>query len=143
MLHFKLEVQNLIFRELNPSINVFETKDPVIIQNTINNFNNEIKWEGMFDLNVANDRFLSGSRMFVATFNDMLYGHCWLDFKNELNHVLYNVYSKSTDTPRKYGGADMLYHVIKNETKGAVEVEIDDWNTKSINMFKKLGFVQI
>jgi hypothetical protein len=143
MLHFSLNVEKLPLRAKNEIIEVFETKDPKIIQESIDNFNKEIKWDGMFDLEEAKKRFLNNSIMFVAKYNESLYGHCWLAKISDFNYKIYNVYSKKTEILRNYGGTDMLYYVIKNHTKGNVEADVDDWNVKSINMFKKLGFKEI
>jgi hypothetical protein len=143
MLHFSLDVTNLPIRGVNTLINVFETKDPKIIQNSIDNFNKEIKWDGMFDLEEANRRFLNNSIMFVAEHDKSIYGHCWLNEISELKYKIYNVYSQNSKTPKNYGATDMLFYVIKNYTKGVVVADVDEWNEKSINMFKKLGFEEI
>lgn len=143
MLHFLLEVSKLPQRDPNTEINVFETKDHTLIQTSIDNFNNEIKWDGMFDLNEANRRFSNNSIMFVALHDDLVYGHCWLAKISDTEYKIYNVYSKQTENVRNYGATDMLFYVIKNYTNGIVVSDVDEWNEKSINMFKKLGFEEI
>lgn len=142
MINFILRQENLNDRVLSDNLNIVEETNERIIENCIEFFNSEIKWDGMFDLNEAKSRINKGDKFFVGYQNGIIFGYCWLTKLDINHHKIYNVFSRSTKQPRTYGATDMLYYVIKNYTKGDVIAEVDEWNTKSINVFMKLGFNQ-
>ena len=135
MINFILNPNNLIYRDISEDIEIVETHDPEIIKHCIKMFNNEISWDKMFNLDEAQNRILNGHKFFVANYQKMIYGYCWLD-----DDVIYNVFSKHHIGERNYGATDMIYLVIKHHTNGPVKSFVDEWNEKSIRVFKKLGF---
>jgi len=139
MINFELKYENLIEREIHNNLIVTETKDLNIIESCINLFNSEIIWEKMFTIKDSEIRIKNGDVFFVGYYNNDLFGYCWLT-KND-TFKIYNVFSK-THINRIYGATDLLYFVIKNYTSGIIISEVDEWNLKSINVFKKLGFNQ-
>jgi hypothetical protein len=134
MINFILNSDDLIYRDISDKIEIVETHDPQTIEYCINMFNNEINWDGMFDIGEAQNRILNGHKLFVAYYQKIIYGYCWLN-----NDILYNVFSKQYIGNRNYGATDMIYVVIKNYTNGPVKSFVDEWNEKSINVFKKLA----
>lgn len=139
MINFHLIREKLIPRNLSNDLLVVQTESEYILQECINMFNSEIKWDGMFSIKDTKERFEMGDKFFAAYYEGKLFGYCWLSNENNIYKV-YNVFSKKTDYHRKYGATDVLYYVIKNYTNGTVIAEVDEWNTKSINVFNKLGF---
>jgi hypothetical protein len=135
MINYILNSNDLIDRNISEEIEIQETYDYQIIKHCIKMFNNELNWDLMFNLDDAQDRILNGHKFFVAYHEKNIYGYCWLD-----DDVIYNVFSKQHVGERNYGATDMLYLVIKNHTNGPVKSFVDEWNKKSINVFKKLGF---
>lgn len=143
MIKFKLNYEELIERNLQDFVQISEMTNEVVIKNCIEYFNSEISWDGMFDLEEAKRRISSGDKFFVGYQNGKIFGHCWLtQIEPELFKV-YNVFSRNNEIHREYGATDMLFHVIKNNTKGVVIAEVDEWNTKSMNVFYKLGFKNV
>lgn len=140
MIDFQLNYRDLTYRDTPTRLTVYQTEDLNEIQESIDNFNKEISWDKMFDLNVALDRIKNGDKFFVAKYNEDLVGHCWLKERTDNEYYIYNVFTKRLPEIREYGATDMLYLVIKNNTTGMIYSEVDEWNEKSINMFKKLGF---
>ena len=141
MIEFTLKDNELKERELPEYIYITEVTNETIIKNCIEFFNQEIKWDGMFDLDEAKRRINNGDKFFTGYQNGMIFGYCWLTKLDTGHYKIYNVFSRKTEQPRTYGATDMLYYVIKNHTKGIVSAEVDEWNTKSINVFTKLGFI--
>ena len=92
MIHFNLNYHNLIHRDLSDKLSIIETVDRDIIQESINNFNNEIMWDGMFDLNKTIRRFREGDKFFVAKYNGEIFGHCWLKKESTNKFYIYNVF---------------------------------------------------
>lgn len=143
MIHLELNKENLPHRDLPKGLKVSETRDPYIIHKCIELFNEDLEWDGMFNVFDALRRIDYGERMFVGSFNGVIFGHCWVDKTETDKFYIYNVFSKKTDTPRKYGATDMLHYVIKTHTIGTIWAKVDEWNTKSIKVFEKLGFTRI
>jgi hypothetical protein len=135
MINFILSANNLIHKNISEEIEIIETHDPEIIKHCIEMFNNEINWDKMFNIDEAQNRILNSHKFFVAYYQKTIYGYCWLN-----DNIIYNVFSKQHDGKRNYGATDMIYLVIKNHTNGPVKSFVDEWNEKSINVFKKLGF---
>ena len=140
MINYILKRKNLIKRKLPARLSVKETEDAFIIMQCIRLFNKDVQWVGMFDVFDAIRRIQDGQKMFVATMNYEIFGHCWVEKRSSKEYYIYNVFSKKTNEPREYGATDMLYYVIKNHTKGKIRVRVDSWNKKSIRVFNKLGF---
>ena len=141
MIDYILTRENLIERELPEYIYITDETNETIIKNCIEFFNQEIKWDGMFDLDEAKRRINNGDKFFTGYQNGMIFGYCWLTKLDTGHYIIYNVFSRKTEQPRTYGATDMLYYVIKHHTFGIVSAEVDDWNIKSINVFTKLGFI--
>jgi hypothetical protein len=143
MIRFSIRYNDLIDRELSNNINIIQIEDLNTIKQCIDMFNNEVVWNDMFDLNGALKRIKNGNKMFVGYYKNEIFGYCWLE-KILLNtYCIFNVFSKKEPINRNYGATDLLYYVIKNHTNGNIIASVDEWNTKSINVFNKLGFNEI
>ena len=141
MIRFVLNKKDLPKRNHPIGLNVTEASDEYIIMQCINLFNRDLEWDGMFDVFDALRRIEDGQKMFVGWINGKIFGYCWMETIFEDEYYIYNVFSEKTNEPRTYGATDMLYDVIKNNTKGKIKAKVDDWNTKSIRVFEKLGFM--
>ena len=58
MIDFQLNYRDLTYRDTATKLTVYQTEDLNEIQESIDNFNKEISWDKMFDLNVALNRML-------------------------------------------------------------------------------------
>ena len=139
MIRFVLNKENLITRTLPDGLQLINTTDPLVIHMCISMFNSEIKWDSMFTVFDALRRIDAGERMFIGQYYGNIFGYCWVIDK-DYDTYIYNVFSKTTEIPRQYGATDMLYYVIKNHGNKIISAKVDEWNVKSINVFKKLGF---
>lgn len=140
MITFELKYDDLVHRKLSDKLFIRNTDSKITISECITLFSSEIKWDGMYTLNDAMLRISKGDIFFAGYYDDVLFGYCWLTKVKKSTFKIYNVFSKKTEEPREYGATDMLYKVIKNYTYGSIIAEIDDWNEKSMNVFRKLGF---
>ena len=140
MIKYKLNYGYLIKRSIHNDFKIEETLDENIIQKCINLFNSEITWADMFNVETALDRIKNGDKMFVSYYKNEIVGYCWLKCVDSTTHYIYNVFIKTTNYSRMYGATDMLFYVIQNYTNTAVLANIDEWNIRSTNVFKKLGF---
>jgi len=138
MKHFLLNHSELIERKTDISIK--QITEQIEIQKCIDLFNSEIQWNDMFDVQKALDRIEKGEKMFIGYKNEDIFCYCWIRQDNEQEYYLYNVFSKKPKSLRKIGVIDMLYLVIRYHTIGKIKVEIDEWNTQSQKVAKRLGF---
>ena len=141
MIEFELKKENLLSRDLPKGLKVFETQDPYVISVCINLFNEDLEWDCMFNVFDAMRRITDGEKMYVAEIDNEIFGYCWVEKQDDETYYIYNVFSKKTYFPRTYGATDMLYYIIENHTIGRIWVKVDEWNSKSIRVFEKLGFV--
>jgi|694.fasta_scaffold06682_17 hypothetical protein len=143
MIEYKLKYEDLIQRNIHSDFKIVEISDDTIIQYCIDLFNSEINWDGMFNLQAAEDRIERGDKMFVSYYKGEIVGYCWLKCIDSTTYYIYNVFIKTTNYSRMYGATDMLFYVIQNYTNTNILTNIDDWNIRSINVFTKLGFEQL
>jgi hypothetical protein len=144
MIPFKLD--NIDFTPLGTEYEVvkvdcnnFESNKQYILK-SIDNFNLEIEWNSMFTLEEANNRVLSNMRMYVGLVDSKIFGHVW--FKNYKDgSYLFNLFVKNKGKTENYTGTEFTSDIIKRfEKKYPVYADVDEWNEKSIKLFKRLGF---
>jgi hypothetical protein len=123
-------------------INELNFKDStLIIQQAIDLFNSELTWNDMFNVEISRDRISMGHRMFIGIENNKVYGYFWVDFIDD-SYYFYNVFTTKNFTRFGYTGRHLLSTVIKGVLfDKPCFCKIDEWNKKSINLFKKMGFI--
>ena len=114
-----------------------------LIIDSIKYFNSEIEWDGMFDFNTAHKRISSGMTMYVGMMDSDVFGHVWFRDENK-SRYLFNLFVRNIIPEKNYTGKEFLSHVIsKYEFNKSILCEVDEWNEKSIKLFKRLGFEEI
>jgi hypothetical protein len=114
-----------------------------LIKRVIQNFNDEIQWDGMFDLKESIERFLKGMVMYIGIMNNQPFGYLWFE-EIENKFKIFNVFVRNNVEIKNYNGQEFVSDIIDRFYKDKfIFAEIDEWNTKSIKMFLKLGFVII
>jgi RimJ/RimL family protein N-acetyltransferase len=122
------------------NLDTFDSNIPIINQ-CIELFNSQLEWDGMFDISEARRRVVGGDTMYVGI-DDEVYSYLWVN-DNPNHYFIYNVFSNNIRNNPNYTGKDLLYSVIKSHLLDKdCKCKIDEWNIKSINLFKKLGFNQ-
>jgi len=114
-----------------------------LINKTIQNFNDEVQWSKMFDFKKAVERFSEGMIMYIGIMNNHPFGHLWIE-EIESKFKIFNVFVRNNVEIKNYNGQEFVSDIIDRFYKDKIIfAEIDEWNTKSIKMFLKLGFVII
>ena len=147
MINFKLNPKD--FNYLGTEYEVIEItkynyKDYIsLIEKTIQNFNNEIEWDKMFDLNEAILRLEDNATFYIGIINNEPFGHVWFEFIDTMssNKFLYNLFIKNKVENKTYTGREFVSDIIFRFNRGIkIFCEVDEWNEKSIKLFEKLGF---
>jgi RimJ/RimL family protein N-acetyltransferase len=111
-----------------------------IVYQSINIFNSQIKWEDMYNITDAIDRFKNGYTMYVL-YDNLVFGYMW--FSKYLDGVyLQNLFMLKSKT-QKWRATELLSAIIENHynlTK--IYCYIDDWNILSQKVVLKLGFLE-
>lgn len=113
------------------------------IEKCIDYFNGEIKWDGMFTKSDVLERFSCGDTMYLG-FNEWgVFGYVWFK-RTSKGKWLYNLFVRTEFEVRNYSGTGFVSSIIKQfESDNDIYCEVDEWNEKSIKLFKKLGFQSI
>ena len=113
-----------------------------IVKECITLFNSELEWDGMYNLTDAIKRFEDGYVNFILIENNIIYGYVWF-IKNTTNVLLLNLFMRNNNIHKKYKGREFISNVIYNNyNEYNIHNHVDDWNIKSINLFKSLGFIE-
>jgi hypothetical protein len=145
MLTYYLEKGKLIpvdeespFLEVNQSnLNDFTH----VIQQSIDLFNSELTWDEMFNMEISHNRILMGHRMFIGLENNKVYGYFWVEIVDN-SYYIYNLFTTKNVKNFGYTGRHLLCTVIKKALfDKPCFGKIDEWNQKSINLVKKMGFI--
>jgi hypothetical protein len=122
------------------NLDTFDSNIPIINQ-CITMFNSQLEWDSMFDISEARRRVAIGDIMYIGI-DDGVYSYLWVNHNTDY-YFIYNVFSNNIRSNPNRTGKDLLYSVIKSYLLDKdCRCEIDGWNTKSINLFKKLGFIK-
>jgi hypothetical protein len=148
MIKFKLSSNdfkdfNVDYEVLTINKKTFHTMS-TFVEKSISNFNDEIFWDEMFDLNEASHRINNDMKMYIGIINNEPFGHVW--FKDYMDgRLLFNLFVKNKVDDKKYGGTTFISNILKKYELVNVPIYcgVNDWNEKSIKLFKKLGFVVI
>jgi hypothetical protein len=115
------------------------------IQNLINYFNEEYKWDNMFDINEVETRINNGHIMFILYYDKQAIGYVW--FKEiEMNICFgYNLYvTKKIDRPMDtpYWFYNKVTSIML-EQYDKINVEIEDWNKVVFRLVESIGYKKI
>jgi len=115
----------------------------ILIEKCIEFFNDEIEWEGMFNINEASNRLSNGMSLYVCMGDIEPMGYVW--FKEEGDQrTLFNLFFRNKNIVKKYNGQEFVSSVIETyENNKIIFCEVDNWNEKSLKLFKKLGFQEL
>lgn len=111
-----------------------------LIQEAIGYFNSEVEWDEMFTFEEAVSRVQNGMVMYIGVIDATVFGYVW--FKEYVNNrFLFNLFVRNHVANKTYTGKEFASDVINRYEYGKViRCEVDDWNERSIKLFKRLGF---
>jgi hypothetical protein len=114
-----------------------------LIQECIDSFNDEIDWEDMFNLNKAILRLSNGMVLYVCIDGNNPLGYVWFKGQDN-NRNLFNLFFRNKNVVKKCTGKEFVSDVINRfEYNKIIYCTVDDWNEKSIKLFKRLGFQKL
>lgn len=148
MIDFKLNPKN--FNYLGVEYDIIQItflnyqKYSILIQMCIDYFNEEIEWNEMFDINQAKNRLSDGMVLYVCLHNTEPLGYVWFKEMGNDEKKLFNLFFRNKNIIKTHTGKEFISSIINTyENAKIIVCEVDDWNEKSIKLFKKLGFEQL
>ena len=112
-----------------------------IIQQSIDLFNSELMWNDMFNMELSRDRISMGHRMFIGIESNKVYGYFWVEDIDD-SYYFYNLFTTKNVNRFGYTGRHLLSTVIMRVLfDKPCFGKIDEWNQKSINLVKKIGYI--
>lgn len=146
MIYFKLIPSNLIYLNIRYDIIEINNNNQIEherhIENTISNFNEEIKWDNMFNTKEVQYRFENGMIMFIGINEGKPFGHVWFR-KHDDGFLLFNLFVINKTQNKNWSGKEFVFDILHRFfNKEIIYSEVDEWNVKSIKLFEKLGFVR-
>jgi hypothetical protein len=113
-----------------------------IVKECIDLFNAEIKWDCMYTLDDAIQRFEDGYSNFVLISDNIIYGYIWSIWEDGIL-FFENLFMRNNSIHKKYKGREFISNVIyTNYNECNIYNHVDEWNIKSIKLFKSLGFIE-
>lgn len=110
----------------------------VLINKTINNFNSEISWDDMWDLNQAKKRLINNHILYLLVRGEDVIGHVWY-----YGGFLYNAF---VSKKRKDGESQwFIQETMKDRfNNGYLNISLytEKWNIRAINFWLKIGFTE-
>ena len=106
------------------------------IKNSIDKFNSEIYWDKMWDLEIAQKRFLNNNTLFLLLKFNSVIGHVWYS-----EGYLYNAFvSKERETGESKWFIE--HTMLDRFNSGFVKISLytEFFNTRAINFWRKLVF---
>tara|TARA_B110000902_G_scaffold131872_1_gene153135 strand:+ start:210 stop:674 length:465 start_codon:yes stop_codon:yes gene_type:complete len=109
------------------------------IDTTVDTFNSEIQWNGMWNRDSAHERVEHKHTLFILLENDIPIGHLWYD-----SDYVYNVY---VSKERQDGDASWFVHetmllMNKEHSIDTFRLCVDEWNGRAKSFFKKIGYIK-
>lgn len=110
-----------------------------LIQKSITIFNSEIEWNGMWDINEAENRLTNGEVLYILLDGKTPIGHVWYD--------LYYLYNAFVSEKRENGDSiwfiqETMWDMKENYDLTYIKLYVDDWNKRAIRFWKKLNFIK-
>tara|TARA_B100000073_G_scaffold258603_1_gene218477 strand:- start:919 stop:1371 length:453 start_codon:yes stop_codon:yes gene_type:complete len=139
MIKYRRGLDNYQFYNTPKEISYWTKVNEVKLQTAIDLFNEEIKWDGMWNVEDAKKRLEQGRLMVVLEIDDKLRGWYWLNYKTKEAENLY----VHKDFRNKGYGFGLISYIItsaKLRQLDHVWARVDEWNKTSQRLFERCGF---
>ena len=137
---FKIDLTNYNITE-SPSY-IIEVDDITFVldelSESINEFNQEIKWDGMWDLIEAENRLKNNWKLILFKPTDKIKGWYWLDKDGVSKNLYVNKEYRNKGVGREMNLA--LFNICKKINVNEIVCYIDDWNISSIKCIENSGW---
>lgn len=114
------------------------------IQKLINLFNNEYKWDGMFDIRTVDRRMENNEILFILYYNNISVGYV---FFKELD--INTIYAYNSYVTKKENRTDDAYMILMSKSceemfksYKTVISDVDDWHKRVIEIITKIGYIE-
>ena len=133
---FSIDLSEVIYYKVNEIIIIAKDnyhKYENEIQEGIVSFTEKIKWEKMWTIIDAKERLEEGQTLYLYRPENRTIGFVWFN-----GNLLYNAFMHSS---RKKGISQKFFSntIIMNNYK-ETKLYVDEWNTKALKLWKKIGF---
>jgi hypothetical protein len=113
-----------------------------IVKECIDLFNAEIKWDAMYTMDDAIQRFEDGYSNFILISDNIIYGYIWSIWEDGIL-FFENMFMRKFKINKKWKGREFLSSIINTHYNNCeICYYVDSWNIASIKMTKSLGFVE-
>lgn len=138
-----LKIDGLYIKRVYGSTEGFFLEEDV--KKLINYFNEEYKWDKMFDIDDVRDRIYRKHSIYVLYFNEQPIGYFFIEpFIKEKFTYLYNLYVtnivKRPDLSPIWFVNNSIPLVFRDEWCKKITCKCDDWNMAAQNVFIKNNF---
>lgn len=151
MKHYKLN-RNQYIKEKQLTIERLESENIIALEyyephimSLIDSFNKEYKWDGMFDINEAKNRIITGHILFILYYDTQPIGYVWFKELDDTTCFGYNLYvTKRIDRP--VGAPKWFYNKVSGimlKEYNTIKVEIEDWNKVVFDLVESIGYKEI
>ncbi len=137
---FEKDLRNYTIKETPPyikEVNVY-TINFYALSEEVKQFNKEINWDKMWDVNEAKNRLMNNWKLIVFMPDTTIKGWIWLDNTNEPKNIYVN-----KEYRNKGIGKELyyeMYNLCKKNNIEKIQGYIDDWNISSIKCIKNAGW---
>tara|TARA_Y100000389_G_scaffold111004_1_gene108066 strand:+ start:615 stop:1079 length:465 start_codon:yes stop_codon:yes gene_type:complete len=109
------------------------------IDTTINTFNSEIQWDGMWNRVTAHERVKQNHTLFILLENNTPIGHLWYD-----SDYVYNVYvsKERQDGDASWFVQETMLLMNKEHSINTFRLYVDEWNDRAKGFFEKIGYTK-
>ena len=137
---FKIDLTNYNIVEIPSYIIEVNNITPILdkLLDEIDQFNREIKWDGMWGVAEAENRLIDDWKLVVFTPNDTIKGWYWLDTMGVCKNLYVNKEYRNRGIGRDMNLA--LFNICKKINMNEAVCYIDDWNISSIRCIKNSGW---
>jgi len=137
---FKIDLTNYNIVEIPSYIIEMNNITPILdkLLDEIDQFNREIKWDGMWGVAEAENRLIDDWKLVVFTPNDTIKGWYWLDTMGVCKNLYVNKEYRNRGIGRDMNLA--LFNICKKINMNEVVCYIDDWNISSIRCIENSGW---
>lgn len=139
-MRFRIDLTNYSIKQIPSSIIEVDitTIDLKELSNAIAEFNEEIKWDGMWDIIEAENRLRTNWKLILFKPNGVIKGWYWLDNTNEPRNLYVNKDYRNQGVGKNMHLA--LLNICKKINMSEVICSIDDWNISSIKCIENAGW---
>lgn len=146
MLNFEIQKNKKIEKNNFDILLIKNLENFITIKNDIEllimNFNDEYKWDKMFDIEDVKKRVINNETLFVLYYEKNPIGYVFMKKINENTCYAYNLFvTKKNKRPSyaAYWFYNKVTDIILSEFE-KIQVQVEEWNWNIIDIIKNIGY---